>query len=161
MEGTGISIVDGIGSTEMMHLHFRKRRRDPRRLNRPRGAGLRGDRARSRRQSDGRGEGRLAVKGRPAAAISMTRARRIVVEGWNLTATPTARTLTAIIGTSRSDDMIVSSGYNIGAPEGRMPSRPSRRGRMRGDRRALPRAEGRVKAFIVAAPMWRPMSASC
>ena len=54
-ERTGIAIVDGIGSTEMMHIFISESGDEhPPRLHRPRRARLRSDRARRGRPADGR-----------------------------------------------------------------------------------------------------------
>jgi 2-aminobenzoate-CoA ligase len=71
-ERTGIAITDGIGSTELMHIFVSAAGDDPPQL--PEGG------PRLRRPSSTRTTarltkaGRLAIKGRPAAAASMTRA---------------------------------------------------------------------------------------
>ncbi len=117
---TGICIVDGIGSTEMMHIFISEsgdasapappaaRCRDMRR---------RCSTPTASRWTRAKGGWRSRV--RPAAATSMTRARRIMSkDGWNLTGDTYRKDRDGYFWyVARSDDMIVSSGYNIGAPE--------------------------------------------
>ena len=54
-ERTGISIIDGIGSTEMMHIFISARAKPSAPAPPAGGAGLPGDRARRRRRADDRG----------------------------------------------------------------------------------------------------------
>jgi 2-aminobenzoate-CoA ligase len=119
-ERTGISIVDGIGSTEMMHIFISES----------------GDAIRP--GSTGRavpgyeaavldeignpmveGIGRLGVKGPTGCRyLDDPRQADYVVNGWNLTGDTYRKDADGYFWyLARSDDMIVSSGYNIGAPE--------------------------------------------
>jgi 2-aminobenzoate-CoA ligase len=117
---TGIAIVDGIGSTEMMHI-FIAESGDAIRPGST-GRAVPGYEA-TVLDADGRplaeGEGRLAVKG-PTGCRYMDDPRQsnYVENGWNITGDTYARDADGYYWyRARSDDMIVSSGYNIGAPE--------------------------------------------
>ncbi len=120
-EATGIEMLDGIGATEMIHIFIAAAGKDVR----PGAIG---------RAVPGytiailddelhelpRGEvGRLAVRG-PTGCRYMNDARQrdYVRGGWNLTGD--AATMDAdgyVFFKARTDDLILSSGYNIGAPE--------------------------------------------
>ena len=65
------------------------------------------------------GDGRLAVKGPTGCRyLDDPRQRDYVVDGWNVTGDTYRRDADGYYWyLARSDDMIVSSGYNIGAPE--------------------------------------------
>ncbi len=119
-EGTGIPIVDGIGSTEMMHIFIAESGEDIR----PGATGraVPGYVA-AVLDEDGQpleeGEGRLAVKG-PTGCRYLDDKRQLdyVQGGWNITGDTYRRDGDGYFWyVARSDDMIVSSGYNIGAPE--------------------------------------------
>ena len=121
MEGpTGIAITDGIGSTEMMHIFVSAAGGDVRPGST--GKAVPGYDA-TVLDADGKpldeGVGRLAIKGPTGCRyLDDPRQRDYVRTAGTSPATPTARIPTAIIWyLARSDDMIVSSGYNIGAPE--------------------------------------------
>lgn len=118
---TGIRIIDGIGSTEMMHIFISARGEDIR----PGATGraVPGYTA-ALLDSDGReivgeGPGRLAIKGPTGCRyLADERQRDYVVNGWNVTGDTYRRDADGYFWyMARSDDMIVSSGYNIGAPE--------------------------------------------
>jgi len=117
---TGISIVDGIGSTEMMHI-FIAESGD---AIRPGSTGrvVPGYEA-TVLDPDGNaldeGEGRLAVKGPTGCRyLDDPRQANYVQNGWNLTGDTYRKDADGYYWyVARSDDMIVSSGYNIGAPE--------------------------------------------
>ena len=117
---TGIAIVDGIGATEMMHIFISAS-----------GAAIRPG---STGQAvpgyecvilkpDGKelatGEGRLAVRGPTGCRyLDDPRQADYVQNGWNITGDTFAKDEEGYFWyRARSDDMIVSSGYNIGAPE--------------------------------------------
>ena len=119
-EKTGLHIVDGIGSTEMMHVFI----------------SASGDRIRSGATGQvvpgyqaciideagkpcDEGVGRLAVKGPTGCRyLADPRQRAYVHDGWNITGDTYRRDRDGYYWyVARSDDMIVSSGYNIGAPE--------------------------------------------
>ena len=120
-ERTGIAIIDGIGSTEMMHIFVSAAGDDIRPGST--GKAVPGYAA-TVLDADGKPRSTRASaasrsRARPAAATSMTRASATMSSmAGTSPATPTAAMPTAIIWyLARSDDMIVSSGYNIGAPE--------------------------------------------
>lgn len=119
-EATGISIVDGIGATEMMHIFISASGEDirPGATGRP----VPGYRAclldESGAPADG-DTGRLAIKGPTGCRyFDDVRQHDYVVNGWNVTGDTYRRDSDGYYWyIARSDDMIVSSGYNIAAPE--------------------------------------------
>jgi 2-aminobenzoate-CoA ligase len=119
-ERTGIAITDGIGSTEMMHIFISAAGGDIR----PGATGkaVPGYTA-TVLDEDGEpideGTGRLAVKGPTGCRyLDDPRQRDYVENGWNVTGDTYRRDGDGYYWyLARSDDMIVSSGYNIGAPE--------------------------------------------
>ena len=117
---TGISIVDGIGSTEMMHI-FVSESGDAIRPGST-GRAVPGYEA-TVLDSDGNplseGEGRLAIKGPTGCRyLDDPRQADYVHDGWNVTGDTYGRDAEGYYWyVARNDDMIVSSGYNIGAPE--------------------------------------------
>ncbi len=117
---TGIRITDGIGSTEMMHI-FISESGDAVRPGST-GRAVPGYEA-TVLDADGHpmdeGEGRLAIKGPTGCRyLDDPRQRDYVVDGWNVTGDTYRRDADGYYWyLARSDDMIVSSGYNIGAPE--------------------------------------------
>jgi 2-aminobenzoate-CoA ligase len=119
-ERTGISIVDGIGSTEMMHI-FISESGDAIRPGST-GRAVPGYEA-TVLDADGQpmaeGEGRLAVRGPTGCRYLDDPRQKNYVEGsWNLTGDTYRKDSDGYFWyVARSDDMIVSSGYNIGAPE--------------------------------------------
>jgi 2-aminobenzoate-CoA ligase len=120
-EATGIELIDGIGATEMLHIF------------------ISADEAHARPGATGRvvpgyqacvldeqGQsvpvgtvGKLAVRGPTGCRyLADERQKTYVRDGWNLTGD--ACTMDAdgyVYFTSRTDDLIISAGYNIGAPE--------------------------------------------
>jgi 2-aminobenzoate-CoA ligase len=119
-ERTGIAITDGIGSTEMMHIFVSAAGDDIR----PGATGkaVPGYVA-TVLDADGNpmeeGIGRLAIKG-PTGCRYLDDARQAdyVKDGWNVTGDTYRRDADGYYWyLARNDDMIVSSGYNIGAPE--------------------------------------------
>ena len=117
---TGIAITDGIGSTEMMHIFISAAGEDIR----PGATGkaVPGYTATVLDENDQplvEGVGRLAVKGPTGCRyLDDPRQRDYVVNGWNVTGDTYRRDSDGYYWyLARSDDMIVSSGYNIGAPE--------------------------------------------
>ncbi len=121
-EATGIEIIDGIGSTEMFHI-FISAREDQARGGAT-GLPVPGYRA-AILGDDGRelppGQvGRLAVKG-PTGCKYLDDARQsqYVQHGWNLTgdAYLVDPADGQFVYQARTDDMIVSGGYNIAGPE--------------------------------------------
>ncbi len=117
---TGIAITDGIGSTEMMHI-FVSAAGDEVRPGST-GKAVPGYTA-TILDADGgeivEGVGRLAIKGPTGCRyLDDPRQRDYVVNGWNVTGDTYRRDADGYYWyLARSDDMIVSSGYNIGAPE--------------------------------------------
>ncbi|HEX8626344.1 MAG TPA: AMP-binding protein [Allosphingosinicella sp.] len=119
-EATGLRIVDGIGATEMMHIFISASGDDIR-------PGATGKAVPGYRacvlDEDGiplpHGTGRLAVKGPTGCRyFDDERQSDYVQGGWNVTG-DTYRTDEHgyFWYVARSDDMIVSAGYNIAAPE--------------------------------------------
>jgi 2-aminobenzoate-CoA ligase len=120
-ERTGIRIIDGIGSTEMIHIFVSARGDDIR----PGATGkavpgyeatLLDDKD---RPFEGEGEGRLAIKGPTGCRyLADERQKNYVINGWNVTGDIYRRDADGYFWyVSRADDMIISAGYNIGAPE--------------------------------------------
>ena len=119
-ERTGIAITDGIGSTEMMHIFVSAAGEDIRPGST--GKAVPGYKA-TVLDPDGqpmaRGVGRLAIKGPTGCRyLDDERQANYVVNGWNVTGDTYEKDADGYFWyLARSDDMIVSSGYNIGAPE--------------------------------------------
>jgi 2-aminobenzoate-CoA ligase len=120
-ERTGIRIIDGIGSTEMLHIFIASRPDDAR-------AGSTGTVVPGYEAMivDGRmnplppGEiGRLAVRGPTGCRyLDDPRQAKYVVDGWNLTGDAFRMDADGYFWfQARTDDMIVSSGYNISGAE--------------------------------------------
>lgn len=120
-ERTGIRIIDGIGATEMIHIFVSACGDDIR----PGATGkaVPGYEATlldaSDQPFDGEGEGRLAIRGPTGCRyLADERQRNYVVNGWNVTGDLYRRDADGYFWyLARADDMIISSGYNIGAPE--------------------------------------------
>ena len=117
---TGIAITDGIGSTEMMHIFIAAAGEDIR----PGATGkaVPGYTATVLDEAGepmAEGTGRLAIKGPTGCRyLDDERQKNYVVNGWNVTGDTYRRDADGYYWyLARSDDMIVSSGYNIGAPE--------------------------------------------
>jgi 2-aminobenzoate-CoA ligase len=120
-DATGIELIDGIGATEMLHIFISADEANAR----PGATGraIPGYRA---CVMDDAGQpvpagtiGRLAVKG-PTGCRYLDDARQAsyVSGGWNYTGDAYLMDADGyFVYQSRTDDMIVSSGYNIGAPE--------------------------------------------
>lgn len=120
-DATGVKIIDGIGSTEMLHI-FISAADDAIRPGST-GKAVPGYTAAVVGQ-DGKpvpdGEpGRLAVKGPTGCRyLSDERQRTYVQDGWNLTGDTYVRDADGYFWyQARSDDMIISGGYNIAGPE--------------------------------------------
>jgi len=120
-EATGVRLVNGIGATEMLHVFISTVSED----SRPGATGKVVPGFRATILDDAGSElganqaGRLAVVG-PTGCRYMDDERqgKYVSQGWNLTGDTFVRDEDGyFIYQARSDDMIVSSGYNIGAPE--------------------------------------------
>jgi 2-aminobenzoate-CoA ligase len=119
-ERTGMSITDGIGSTEMMHIFVSAAGDDIRPGSTGKAApGYTATVLDADNQPLDEGVGRLAVKGPTGCRyLDDPRQRDYVVNGWNVTGDTYRRDAEGYYWyLARSDDMIVSSGYNIGAPE--------------------------------------------
>ena len=116
-----MKIIDGIGSTEMLHIFIAAADDDIRPGST--GKAVPGYRAAVVDQ-DGKpvpdGEpGRLAVKGPTGCRyLNDERQRSYVQDGWNLTGDTYVRDADGYFWyQARSDDMIISGGYNIAGPE--------------------------------------------
>jgi 2-aminobenzoate-CoA ligase len=120
-DATGVKIIDGIGSTEMLHIFIASA--DDEMRPGSTGKAVPGYRAAVVGQ-DGKpvpdGEpGRLAVKGPTGCRyLNDDRQRSYVRDGWNLTGDTYVRDEDGYFWyQARSDDMIISGGYNIAGPE--------------------------------------------
>ena len=118
---TGKPILDGIGSTELLHIFITNRlgAAQPGATGRP----VTGYEARivdddMKDVADG-STGHLAVRGPTGCRyLSDTRQMQYVRDGWNLTGDDFVRDQTGVFHfVARADDMIISSGYNIAGPE--------------------------------------------
>jgi 2-aminobenzoate-CoA ligase len=121
MAATGIRLIDGIGSTEMIHIFISDRPEDVRlgATGRPvpgYEACLLDDHGQT---ITGPGTGRLGVRGPTGCRyLNDTRQTVYVVNGWNVTGDIFRRDEDGYYWyVARGDDMIVSSGYNIAGPE--------------------------------------------
>jgi 2-aminobenzoate-CoA ligase len=118
---TGLAIIDGIGSTEMLHIFIAAADGDIR----PGSTGMAVPGYRAEIQDeDGNvvpdGEpGRLAVQGPTGCRyLADPRQKNYVQRGWNITGDTYVRDADGYYWfQARSDDMIISSGYNIAGPE--------------------------------------------
>lgn len=118
---TGKPILDGIGATEMLHIFITNRLGDsaPATTGKP----VRGYEARivdEEMRELPRGEiGRLAVRGPTGCRyLADKRQRNYVRDGWNLTGDSFFQDEDGYLHfAARSDDMIISAGYNIAGPE--------------------------------------------
>jgi 2-aminobenzoate-CoA ligase len=120
-DATGVKIIDGIGSTELLHI-FIAAADDAIRPGST-GVAVPGYTA-AVLDADGKpapdGEpGRLAVKGPTGCRyLNDERQRDYVQHGWNLTGDTYVRDADGYFWyQARSDDMIISGGYNIAGPE--------------------------------------------
>jgi 2-aminobenzoate-CoA ligase len=118
---TGIKILDGIGATEMLHIFIGS----PEHELRP-GATGKAVPGYEARVVDAAGDevppgtiGRLAVRGPTGCRyLADQRQRQYVQNGWNITGDTYLMDADGYFWyQARSDDMIVSSGYNIAGPE--------------------------------------------
>ncbi len=118
---TGIKILDGIGSTEMLHIFIGS----PEESLRPGATGKPVPGYRARIVDDGGNEvaagtpGKLAVRGPTGCRyLADERQRKYVEDGWNITGDTYLCDQDGYFWyQARSDDMIVSAGYNIAGPE--------------------------------------------
>ena len=121
MEKTGKPMLDGIGSTEMLHIFISNRFDD----HRPACTGkpVTGYEARIVGEDGLDVEpgkvGRLAVRGPTGCRyLNDKRQGEYVQDGWNLTGDSFSMDADGYLHfAARSDDMIISSGYNIAGPE--------------------------------------------
>jgi 2-aminobenzoate-CoA ligase len=118
---TGLTLMDGIGATEMLHIFIASRPEDAR-------AGATGKPVPGyeARVVDAAGQpvpdgvvGRLAVRGPTGCRyLADPRQSAYVQDGWNITGDAYLRDADGYFRfQARADDMIVSSGYNIAGPE--------------------------------------------
>jgi len=118
---TGKAILDGIGSTELLHIFITNRIGDA--VAGTTGHPVSGYQAKV--VDDNMNElpagtvGKLAVRGPTGCRyLADSRQSNYVRDGWNLTGDSFVRDATGRLSfVARSDDMIVSSGYNIAGPE--------------------------------------------
>jgi 2-aminobenzoate-CoA ligase len=159
-EATGIAIVDGIGATEMMHIFISAAGDDIR-------PGATGkavpgyvatvlDEA---NRAMAEGTGRLAVKGPTGCRyFDDPRQANYVQDGWNVTGDTYRKDEDGYFWyIARSDDMIISSGYNIAAPEVEN-ALYAHEAVQECAVIGIPCEERgqKVKAFVVLAPGWAP-----
>ncbi len=118
---TGIRIIDGLGSTEMLHIFIGSREEDMR----PGATGkpVPGYEARvideAGRETPTGTPGRLAVRGPTGCRyLGDKRQSEYVQNGWNVTGDTYIKDADGYFRyQARSDDMIISAGYNIAGPE--------------------------------------------
>lgn len=155
-QSTGLKIIDGIGATEMMHIFISAEGDDirPGATGRP-VPGYVATVLDETNQPMDTGTGRLAVKGPTGCRyLADDRQADYVVNGWNVTGDTYRRDEEGYFWyVARSDDMIVSSGYNIAAPEveNALYSHPAVQECAVVGLACDERGQ-KVKAFIVAAP---------
>ncbi|MFM8311964.1 MAG: AMP-binding protein [Ilumatobacteraceae bacterium] len=118
---TGIPMLDGIGATELLHIFITNRFPDaqPACTGRP-VSGYEAKIVDDNMNEVPRGEvGRLAVRGPTGCRyLADRRQRNYVRDGWNLTGDSFTQDEQGFFHfAARSDDMIISSGYNIAGPE--------------------------------------------
>ncbi len=118
---TGKPIIDGIGSTELLHIFISNRLDDagPARTGLP-VAGYEARIVDDAMNELPRGEvGRLAVRGPTGCRyLNDDRQAAYVQDGWNLTGDTFVQDEAGYFHfVARSDDMIISGGYNIAGPE--------------------------------------------
>ena len=120
-QATGLEIIDGIGSTEMIHIFISH---TPERVRRgATGYAIPGYRAAVLGEDNEPckpGEvGRLAVKGPTGCRyLADDRQANYVQDGWNITGDAYLRDEDGyFFYQARTDDMIISAGYNIAGPE--------------------------------------------
>ena len=118
---TGKPIIDGIGSTELLHIFISNRLDDAG----PARTGLPVTGYEARVVDDAMNElprgqvGRLAVRGPTGCRyLNDDRQAAYVTDGWNLTGDTFVQDKAGYFHfVARSDDMIISGGYNIAGPE--------------------------------------------
>lgn len=120
-DATGIEIIDGIGSTEMLHIFISHREEEAR----PGATGKAVPGYRAKVVDDDGNEvpagtvGKLAVQGPTGCRyLNDSRQTKYVSRGWNLTGDAYLVDEEGyFVYQARTDDMIISAGYNIAAPE--------------------------------------------
>ncbi len=120
-EATGIEIIDGIGSTEMLHIFISHREDEAR----PGATGKAVPGYKAKVVDDAGNEvppntvGKLAVQGPTGCRyLNDSRQTKYVSGGWNLTGDAYLMDEDGyFVYQARTDDMIISAGYNIAAPE--------------------------------------------
>jgi 2-aminobenzoate-CoA ligase len=121
LRATGLRLMDGIGATEMLHIFIAAKEGETR-------AGATGFPVpgyEAKVIDDGGNElpagtpGRLAVRGPTGCRyLADERQRKYVANGWNVTGDTYVKDAQGYFCyQARSDDMIVSAGYNIAGPE--------------------------------------------
>ncbi|MEO6651988.1 MAG: AMP-binding protein [Ilumatobacteraceae bacterium] len=121
MERTGKPMLDGIGATELLHIFISNRFGDSRPACTGRAVG--GYEAKVVDEDMNEVErgsiGRLAVRGPTGCRyLADDRQRDYVIDGWNVTGDSFTQDADGHFHfAARSDDMIISSGYNIAGPE--------------------------------------------
>jgi len=159
-ERTAIAITDGIGSTEMMHIFVSAAGNEIRPGSTGKAVpGYIATVLDPEGQPLDEGVGSLAIKGPTGCRyLDDPRQRDYVVNGWNVTGDTYRKDADGYYWyLARSDDMIVSSGYNIGAPEveNALLSHPAvAECAVIGV--PCPERGQKVKAFIVPAPSFAP-----
>jgi 2-aminobenzoate-CoA ligase len=118
---TGKTMLDGIGATEMLHIFMSNRVGDahPACTGKP-VSGYQAKIVDEQMQEVPRGQvGKLAVRGPTGCRyLSDERQANYVVDGWNLTGDAFFQDADGYFHfAARTDDMILSSGYNIAGPE--------------------------------------------
>ena len=118
---TGKPILDGIGSTEMLHIFISNRFNDahPACTGRP-VTGYEAKVVDDDMNEKSRGEvGKLAVRGPTGCRyLADERQQNYVRDGWNLTGDAFYQDADGYFHfAARTDDMIISAGYNIAGPE--------------------------------------------
>ena len=121
-EATGLTIIDGIGATEMLHIFISS----PEEEVRPGSTGRVVPGYQARVVDDEMRDvatgtiGRLAVRGPTGCRYlhNLDRQRAYVQDGWNVTGDSYVLDADGYFWyQARTDDMIISSGYNISGPE--------------------------------------------
>ncbi len=121
MEKTGKPMLDGIGATELLHIFISNRFDDhkPACTGKP----IRGYEVKILDENGDEAArntvGRLAVKGPTGCRyLADDRQKNYVIDGWNVTGDSFSMDDDGYLHfAARSDDMIISSGYNIAGPE--------------------------------------------
>ena len=117
---TGIDLINGIGATEMMHIFISETGKNIKPGTTGRAVpGYVATVLDNQGRPQDIGTGRLAVKGPTGCRyLDDDRQQDYVVDGWNVTGDTFHRDEEGYYSyVARSDDMIVSSGYNIAGPE--------------------------------------------